>query len=64
MVIVKRRNIGGVYWLDIAGWKKAHIAKTVSYHHSTVTSIMKRIKETGSPIPRKSIGRLKVITKR
>jgi transposase len=64
MLIVKIRNIGGIYWLDIGGWKKAHIAKTVSYHHSTVTSIIKRIKETGSPIPRKSTGRPKIITKR
>jgi transposase len=54
----------GVYWLNIAGWKKAHIAKTVGYPHSTVTSIIKRIKETRSPMPRKSTGRPKIITKR
>jgi hypothetical protein len=64
MVIVKIRNIGGIYWLDIAVWKKAYIAKTVSYHHLTITSSIKRIKKTGSPIPRKSTGRPKIITKR
>ena len=64
MMIVKIRNIGGVYWLDIARWKKTHIAKTAGYHYSTVTSIIKRIKETGSPISRKSTGGPKIITKR
>jgi hypothetical protein len=54
----------GVYWLNIVGWKKTHIAKTVGYLHSTITCIIKKIKETGSPIPRKSTGGPKIITKR
>lgn len=54
----------GVYWLNKEGYSNTVIGKKVGLPRETVRTIVKRIEETNTPLPRQSTGRPKKINPR
>lgn len=58
------REYWGVYWLNVKALSMGSISATVGISKSTVQTIIKRIKNTGSPIPKPRPGRPKKVNER
>lgn len=62
--LVKKESFGGIYYLHKHGVNLSGIKDTVELPKSTVHNIVKRIEETGSPLPKKQPGASKKIDER
>ncbi|KAG2206526.1 hypothetical protein INT47_008543 [Mucor saturninus] len=62
--LTSESKLWGVYWLHKHGVSQSAISRTTELSTSTVHNILKRVKETGSPLPKKAPGASKKINER
>ncbi|KAG2200838.1 hypothetical protein INT47_001369 [Mucor saturninus] len=62
--LISQSKLWGVYWFHTYGSSQREISRTVALATSAVHNIVKRVKATGSPLPKKTPGAIKNINER